>query len=372
MKVLIGADVVPTESNFDLFSEGNRSKLLGEELDKIWSSADIRIFNLEVPIYDKLNPIFKCGSNLIAPTSTINGIKALNPTLVTLANNHILDHGEDGLKSTQDILNYNEIPFTGVGDDIYQARKPHIIEYNGVSLGIYACAENEFTIATEKSMGANPFDPLESLDDIYELSNKCDYTIVLYHGGKEYYRYPSPYLQKVCRKIVEKGADLVICQHSHCVGTLEKYMESTIVYGQGNLIFDGDDNEFWNTSVIVKIELNENIVVDFIPICKDGNRIRLANDNEKKIIIDGLNKRSEDIMKSEFINNEYKKLAQNYYSNYLTTFAGWGKLMKIINHKIGNKLIYSKYNQKKLLPIINYIECEAHRELILKALETNR
>ncbi|WP_270658909.1 CapA family protein [Paraclostridium bifermentans] len=372
MKVLIGADVVPTESNFDLFREGNRTKLLGKELDDIWSSADVRVFNLEVPIFDKLNPIHKCGSNLIAPKSTINGIKALNPTLVTLANNHILDHGEEGLKSTQEILKDNYIPFTGVGDDIYQARKPYIIEHNGITLGIYACAENEFTIATEKSMGANPFDPLESLDDISKLSDKCDYLIVLYHGGKEYYRYPSPYLQKVCRKIIEKGADLVICQHSHCIGSLEKYMESTIVYGQGNFIFDGDDNEFWNTSIIIQIELNENIIVDFIPICKDGNRIRLASENEKKAILDGFNKRSEDIIKPEFIHDEYKKFAEQHYPNYLTTFAGWNKLMKIINNKTGSKLIYNKYNRKKLLPIINYIECEAHRELILKALEVNK
>ena len=37
------------------------------------------IFNLETPITDDFNPIAKCGPNLIAPTSTIKGIKALNP-----------------------------------------------------------------------------------------------------------------------------------------------------------------------------------------------------------------------------------------------------------------------------------------------------
>lgn len=46
-----------------------------------------------VPITDK--------RNLIAPTCTINGIKAFNPSLVTLANNHILDQDEQGLKSTK-------------------------------------------------------------------------------------------------------------------------------------------------------------------------------------------------------------------------------------------------------------------------------
>ena len=80
----------------------------------------------------------------------------------------------------------------------------------GKKIGIYACVEHEFTVATEKESGANPIDLLETPDHIVELKKQCDYVIVLYHGGKEQYRYPSPNLQKTCRKLVEKGADLVV------------------------------------------------------------------------------------------------------------------------------------------------------------------
>lgn len=55
---------------------------------------------------------------------------------------------------------------------------------------MYTCAEHEFTIATENTPGANPFDPLESLDHIQELKSKCDFVLVLYHGEKAHYRYP--------------------------------------------------------------------------------------------------------------------------------------------------------------------------------------
>ena len=79
------------------------------------------------------------------------------------------------------------------------------------------------------------------VDPAEQKDNKCDYTIVLYHGGKEYYRYPSPNLQRVCRYMIEKGTDLVICQHSHCIGCEENYLSGKIVYGQGNFIFDCDD-----------------------------------------------------------------------------------------------------------------------------------
>ena len=160
MQLLIVGDFTPTQSNIDLFSDGDISSLLGENLLKMWISVEMRILNLEGPLTDKKIPIDKCGPNFIAPISTIKGIKALNPTLLTLANNHILDQGVQGLKSTKDILNKNEIPFVGVVDTLSEASKSYIIQRDGLKIGVYACAEHEFTIATENTTGANPFDPL--------------------------------------------------------------------------------------------------------------------------------------------------------------------------------------------------------------------
>jgi hypothetical protein len=65
MQLLIAGDLVPTQSNIDLFINADINSLLGEELLSLWESADMRIFNLEVPLTDKENPIAKCGPNLI-------------------------------------------------------------------------------------------------------------------------------------------------------------------------------------------------------------------------------------------------------------------------------------------------------------------
>lgn len=178
MQLLIAGDLVPTKSNLELFNAGDAKSLLGQELYSLWNSADIRIFNLEVPLTDKEEPIPKCGPNLIAPASTINGIISLNPSLITLANNHILDQGEHGLKSTIDILNKNNIPYIGAGDNLFEASKPYIIYKDGLKIGIYNCAEHEFTIVTETTSGANPFDLLESLDHINNL--KKNVTMLLF------------------------------------------------------------------------------------------------------------------------------------------------------------------------------------------------
>lgn len=80
MELIIGGDLVPTQSNIDIFSSGDVNALLSEELLLIWNGADMRIFNLEAPLADKEAPIAKCGPNLIVSTSIIRGVKDLNPS----------------------------------------------------------------------------------------------------------------------------------------------------------------------------------------------------------------------------------------------------------------------------------------------------
>lgn len=370
MEIIIGGDLVPTESNKDLFENANLQELMGEKLLAIWQNADVRIFNLETPLTDVESPIKKAGPNLIAATRTANGINALKPSLVSLANNHIMDHGKNGLESTENILNSFEIPYVGVGANLKEASKSFIIEVEGKKIGVYACAEHEFSIATEKEPGANPFDPFESLDHVRELKDNCDFVIVLYHGGKEHYRYPSPLLQKVCRKLVEKGADLVICQHSHCIGCFEEYKEGTIVYGQGNFIFDDADNEFWNSGLLVKVSLEEKTKIDYIPISKNGPIIRFADELTGKNLIEDFHKRSNEILIDGMVEKKYKFFAKEMISIYLATLAGYGKYRyRIHRYLFRGKLLKLKYF-KKVKQLQNFIECEAHQELLLESLKT--
>lgn len=371
-KLIIGADLVPTDTNTDLFINGDAETLVGRELLDILKSVKYRIFNLEIPLTDIESPIQKQGPNLIAPTKTIAGYKALGVDLLTLANNHILDQGQQGLESTCKILKENKIDFLGVGATYKEATKPYIFDFVSKKIGVYACAEHEFSIVTNYAPGANPFDPLETLDHISSLKEKCDYLIVLYHGGKEHYRYPSPYLQKVCRKMVEKGADLVICQHSHCIGCEEKYLAGTIVYGQGNFLFDHSKNICWQTSLLISVD--ELFEVSYIPLVKNDNVVRLATGEKAVTILQEFKERSEQIKSHEFIENKYKEFADEMFIGQFLPFTGKESvLFRAINKLCSNKLrqykIKKKYTQKNLLIIRNYIECEAHRELFLKGLE---
>lgn len=372
-RIIIGADLVPTESNKHLFVEGDKQALLGAELSNILSDATYRIFNLEVPLTDTSSPIRKCGPNLIAPIATINGYKAIDADILTLANNHILDQGEQGLNSTCEILKKNNIAYLGAGKDPAEAAEPYIFTFAQKKIGIYACVEHEFSLVTENSAGANPFDPLESPDHIARLKSMCDFVIVLYHGGKEHYRYPSPNLQKVCRKLIDKGADIVVCQHSHCVGCEEKYRDGTIVYGQGNFLFDASESEYWQTSLL--IELDEAFGISYIPIMKDGCQVKLATADQASVILRDFTKRSEEILSAEFVEKKYREFADKMLNNYLVNISGMPRNLlfrafnKLSGYRLTKQIIKKKFSCEWRLQLWNYIECEAHRELILCGME---
>ncbi len=375
IKLIIGADIVPTVSNQSIFENAKLEQIVDRKLFNVLNNADFRCFNLEVPLTDKETPINKKGPNLLASKKCINGLMQLNINFMTLANNHILDQGDQGLFSTTCLLKEAGIAYAGVGENLEEASKPYIVNIDDKKIGFYCCAEHEFSIAGKMKPGANPFDPLESLDHIADLKAICDYVICLYHGGKEHYRYPSPDLQKVCRKIAEKGADLVVCQHSHCIGCQEEWKGCTIVYGQGNFLFDYSNSEYWKTSLLISVDISSNgLIVGYIPIIKNGCGVKVADSNIAENILKEFQNRSIQIKQACFIEQEYEKLANLFLSTYLspTDSIASSILFRVLN-KISMNHLRAAWLSRKVRcnreRLINQYMCEAHRELILKGLE---
>lgn len=373
MKILIAGDLVPTQANLEFFQKGEIEKILDNQLLKMWNEADVRIFNLECPLTESNNKILKAGPHLKAPLNTINGIIKLNPAVISIANNHIMDFGVEGLKDTINVLNENRIPFLGAGLSLEEARKPYIIEKNGLKIGVYSSAENEFASAGIDYPGANGYDPLEIFDDIKSLKSQCDYLIVLFHGGKEHYRYPSPVLQRISLKMVESGANLVICQHSHAVGCKEEYLGSKIVYGQGNFIFnleDHDNNEFWNNGLLIDVKLREKSEIKYIPFITNIIGIEKPKEDKEKEILENFLQRSAQILEEKFILENYSDFGINHIYRYLNIANGTNHIIGGIDRRFLKSILKKcRYSKKKILSLINIIECEAHRELFLQGLK---
>ena len=374
LKVYIGADFVPTDINRILFENGDMESIIGTPVYNMLCEADLNIFNLEVPLTDNDTPIDKFGHNLKSPTKTINGFKAIPYLLLGLANNHSYDQGLEGLQSTINTLTQAGIAYSGAGSNVNEAKKPYIFTKDGIRLGIYMCTENEFSSATIHRAGANPFDVLDSFDHVQALKEQCDYVVVLYHGGKEFYRYPSPMLQRYCRKFIEKGASLVVCQHSHCIGAREDYEDGTIIYGQGSFVFH---TEYFNNlqdivadSLVIELDVSaEGFHVREIPITRTDVGITLASKEHTQLVMDTYRQLSENIKKPHFVYESYKHFADTYVNRYLREFLGRMWVIKALNLICNRKLIRLLLGKTSYLAIQNYLSCEAHHELFLQGLK---
>ena len=366
--IFIGADIVPTKTNAEYFKLGDAEYLVGKELLAVLDDADYTIMNLETPLTDTTSEIVKCGPCLCAGTDTIKGLKRINPHFYTLANNHIFDQDVQGLNSTIKCLRENGISFAGVGETPEEASKPFITNLDGIKIGIYCCAEHEFSIVTDNRPGANPYDPLYSFDHVRALREQVDILIVLYHGGKEHYRYPSPELRRIFRKFAECGADYVIAQHTHCIGCMEQYLGKTLVYGQGNFLFDNSNSDYWKTSILLKIIIKDpiNYRLEIIPLIKKEERVELATGQEKQKILSELEKRNNNLSEPNFVENMYAQYAEQMRKEYFIRLLGkWGKnpLIRILNKITSYRFLDSIYTDAYLPVVENCFDCEAHREL---------
>ena len=354
MRIIIGSDVVVTDTNRQFFADGNAQEMVGKEIKEVLDKADYRIYNLETALTDKDTRIKKCGPNISAPKVCVNGYKALGADLLCLANNHVMDFGYDGLVSTMETLDQAGISIVGAGLNKEQAEKPFIIEKDGKKVGIYNCCEHEFSWVEDYGVGCNGFDSLETPDKVKALKEECDYVIVLYHGGKEYYQYPSPRLRKVCRKLTEKGADLVLCQHTHCVGCEEDYAGGKIIYGHGNFIFSIETKmTIWGDGFLVCVDIDDKGVnYEYVPfkMTKAGVAIE-TNGN----ILKEYKERSEEIKQNGFVEEKFEQMAADtVIDRYVIRMMGKVPTEEEFN-KVGMQLFHCA-------------ECEVHRECLLTGL----
>ncbi len=349
MKITIGGDVSIKDCEKQ-FEQCKSTELFNDIID-LFKSSDRAIINLECAVTDKNTPIKKIGPNLKAPLNTVKVLKEIGVTDCVLSNNHIFDFGKAGALDTLSQLKSLGINYTGFGDDEQNARKNLIISSDKIRVAIIAVCEHEYSYALSNRMGARGYDPYDTNDDIWEAKKNADYVIVIYHGGKEDCRYPSPRLLKACRSMVKHGADVVLCQHSHCIGCYEEYMGSHILYGQGNFHFvwheaeDENDNGYmWNTGLLAQIHIDNKLKIKFIPCVVDGLGVRCANTNEANRLLAELDMRSQSLKDGSWY-DKWREFALSQER-------------------------YLAFPQEMYEEIAHYFDCEAHTDVCKEIYQT--
>jgi hypothetical protein len=287
-----------------------------------------------------------------------------------MSNNHILDFGQNGLADTIKAVESKSIDWVGVGANSEDARRVLYKDIKGKKVAFIAVCEKEESFATETSAGANFFDPFDTIEDIESARENADVVIVLYHGGKEYVHYPSPNLQKICRSMVKRGADYVICQHSHCVGCYEKFQGGHIVYGQGNFIFDHSEHPMWQTGLLLKLLIGDTNEIEFIPLVKKKERVDAPEADIKNKILDEFHARSSKLADAEFLAAEWKRFCLSMRGPYLHCLRGSGRIFSGVDRKIlGGRLLKRIYNKRRLCTLHDFLVCDAHLDVLRTFLE---
>lgn len=369
MKVLIAGDFCPMDRVAKLIEKEDYKSVFGE-VKEYTQQADFSIVNLEAPVVETdAKPINKCGPNLKCTSKAIKALKYAGFDMVTLANNHFYDYGDDGVKQTLDACDKEGIDVVGGGMNINEASRIFYKEISGNKVAIINCCEHEFSIATEISGGSNPLNPIQQYYAIKEAKQNANKVIVIVHGGHEGFQLPSPRMKEKYRFFVDVGADAVINHHQHCYSGYEVYKEKLIFYGLGNFCFDRGckRDSIWNEGYMVTLNFtNEIISFETIPyiqgndnagtyILKDINKFKLEISNLNSIIANEQQLKEKHIKWMDKTSERYILTLEPYKGSLFT---------RLYSHNLVPKFI----NSKKAIALLGYLQCEAHLERTLNAL----
>lgn len=372
VKILIAGDFASRARIAGLLEKDRYADIFHDVLPII-AEADYSIVNLESPVVE--NPaatkITKCGGHLKCDAKAIKAIKYAGFDMVTLANNHLKDYGQNGVLDTIRVCNDEGIDTVGAGQDLEQASATLYKEINGLKLAFINCCEHEFSIATESSSGTNPLNPVSQYYAISNAKKNADRVIVIVHGGHEHYQLPSPRMQEVYRFFVDVGADAVINHHQHCYSGYEIYNDRPIFYGIGNFCFDiipTRINTIWNKGYMVELGFDDKVIFKIHPYtqCDGIPSIRLLS---KEAFDEDIHRLNNIIASHQSLSSAietYYNSVTDFELSLLEPYRG-----KILIKLFRRGLLPKFIKNSKISTILNRIDCESHRDKMIFSLKKN-
>lgn len=355
-------DLLITGDFCPIFPTSASSLKIGERLLSMFAQAAYRSVNLECPLTSCDQPIRKSGPAIKASTDAVELLRSMHVDLCNLANNHIMDYGASGVNETVDLLKSSGIGWTGI--DSGNATEPCIVQLKGKRVAFVSFTENEFSTLDRSNRKATGLDYYLQYRQIKRASQLADHVIVQYHGGAENYGYPSPGQKKYAHFLVDLGASIVICHHSHCLSGYEVYANVPIFYGLGNFYFPLRGRApGWYKGLVVCVSLYESLQTTAIPVDYDPaeNVLELVNlDDSTRQLIENMNRI---IASDDLLLEQWGAFCSREELSTLAMIRGTSKLERFLIRK--GFIKRSRKPGSADLGLFNRIRCETHREKLL-------
>lgn len=266
--------------------------ILSKETVNIMNNMGIMVANNEFTVSDRGEPLYGKLYTFRASPSRLAIYNDMGIDLVTLANNHVYDYGEDAFNDMLDYLDEYDMPHIGAGKNIQDAMKPYYFILNGYKIAFVNATRAEKYImtpeATNESGGVfRCYDSTAMQELISEVKKNSDYVIALIHFGKEDSHELEEEQVASSKLYIDAGADMVIGSHAHVLQGIEFYNHKPIVYNLGDFIFNDESKD----TGIFKVNLYDNGKMDyyFIPAYQSNEYTEILDGEEKQRVINDLN-----------------------------------------------------------------------------------
>ena len=231
-------------------------------------NADLGFCQLEVNLTTRGTRLPQARHTIRGRPDIADALVGTGLELVSFAGNHCMDWGPEGLFDTLDNLERAGAMQVGTGRNIVQARRPVIVERQGVRIGVLAvisilpmnywaddnkpgCAPLRAHTIYEQIEHDQPGTParvhtfsqradLEALlEAIRDLRDQVDVVILSHHAGIHFVPAVIPdYQREVAHAAIDAGADLVLGHHAHILKGVEIYKGRVIAYSLANFAID--------------------------------------------------------------------------------------------------------------------------------------
>lgn len=248
---------------------GGVSDCISENAQFELASADISVVNNEFVYEDGETPLAGKTYTFGAATENVKLLKIFSADLVTLANNHVYDYGEEGLISTLDTLDGAEIPYVGAGRNLEEASAIKYFVVKGRKIAFVSATEIEKFAKYTKEATENSPGVIKTIDTslfcnvIAEAKANADYVVACVHWGIEGKNDFEAEQRRMAEDYVKAGADVVIGGHPHRLQGVEFIEDTPVAYSLGNFWFS--TGTIYTTIAQIRIDGSGELSLYMIP-----------------------------------------------------------------------------------------------------------
>jgi poly-gamma-glutamate capsule biosynthesis protein CapA/YwtB (metallophosphatase superfamily) len=228
-----------------------------DPIEPVFRSADLAVVNLETAVTNGGAAASKLFT-FRAPATAFAALRGGGVDVASMANNHGLDYGVEGLRDSLAAAKRYDFPVVGIGLNAKQAYRPFRRTINGQRIAVIGATQvlDDHLIST---WTAGPRKPgLASAKDVPRLvqevraARKTSDTVVVYlHWGVELEQCPSSDQRALAKVLVAAGADVVVGGHAHRLQGAGRMADALVGYGLGNFVWYGTSELSTQTGVLL-------------------------------------------------------------------------------------------------------------------------